>query len=155
MESNMIEDLGMIGVKPNGAKYRVYKVKCEDCDKEWTCQRDNWTQRKTNKCASCACHLKTHGKSKNNPLYIRWVGMNQRCAEKYSKGGYKDVYVCDEWKDFEAFESWALSNGYSPELELDKDKICFERDISPKYYGPDTCQWLDRTENRTRAWETT
>ncbi len=148
MKSNVIQDLGMIGIKPNGIKYRKLLVECEDCGKQWELQRDNWTTRKSNKCQSCGSSFRTHGKSKGNPLYIRWIGMNQRCSDKYTKKGYENVYVCEEWKDYTKFEEWALSNGYAPGLELDKDKICIEQNISPKYYGPDTCTWLTMKENK-------
>ncbi len=146
MESNIIEDLGMIGIKPSGIKYRKLLVECEDCNKQWEVQRDNWINRKTNKCLSCACHLRTHGKT-GTILHDRWTSMNQRCTEEYRQKCYHGTYVCEEWKDFEVFESWALANGFSPELELDKDIICNRENISPKYYSPETCMWITKQEN--------
>ncbi len=94
----------------------------------------------------------THGKT-NTPLHKRWCDMIARChwksgdkAQKYYKN--KNITVCNEWKnDFMKFHDWAINNGYSPELELDKDILSDAKNISPKIYSPETCMWITKKQN--------
>lgn len=72
-------------------------------------------------------------------LQSRWSAMLKRCeptrkeyVKRYSERGIK---VCEEWKDFSVFECWALDNGFSPELYLDRDKNSLG-------YCPQNCRWV-------------
>lgn len=96
---------------------------------------------------SCGCKkatvppYKTHGKSKTR-LHSIWRGMKQRCnnpnREAYKDYGGRGIAICDEWKDnFEAFYEWAMANGYSDDLEIDR------RDNDGDY-EPSNCQWVTR-----------
>ncbi|RKY40406.1 MAG: hypothetical protein DRP85_08620 [Candidatus Makaraimicrobium thalassicum] len=92
-----------------------------------------------------------HGKS-DTVLFSRWLGMRNRCYNTkqadYSRYGAKGVTVCDEWKNnFQTFYDWAIENGFSPELQIDKDMLCDELGISPKIYSPNTCKWVTQQEN--------
>lgn len=65
----------------------------------------------------------THGNSKKR-LYVVWHGMKHRChcpkSSAYATYGARGISVGDEWReDFEAFESWALANGYRRGLQID------------------------------------
>lgn len=79
----------------------------------------------------------------NNPLreaaLKRWKSMVQRRS-------LRGTFVCDEWRGLkgqEAFANWALNNGFSPELELDRKK--------PELgYSPENCQWITGKENKTK-----
>jgi hypothetical protein len=108
---------------------------CIECDKRITA--------KAVRCQSCANKItsKIHGQAKTR-LYIIWRGMLGRC---YSKGnasykfyGAKGITVCEEWvASFDTFKEWALVNGYSTELTLD-------RIDSFSKYSPDNCRWASK-----------
>lgn len=90
----------------------------------------------------------THGETKTR-LYKCWQGMKSRCYYErniaYDRYGGRGIQVCDEWRDdFEAFRDWALKNGYSDELTLD-------RIDTNGHYEPSNCRWATMVEqNRNR-----
>lgn len=115
---------------------------------KWVCVCDcsntkviNGTSLKCGATKSCGCMAKkvagerfaTHGMSKTR-LYQCWAGMYHR--KKYDPR-YKSRDVSDEWKDFSKFAEWALANGYSDNLSLD-------RIDNSKGYSPDNCRWATR-----------
>lgn len=105
---------------------------------------------------ACGCHQKdgwgtnkTHGMTKTR-IYRIWRGILNRCYyhsnKYYCNYGGRGIGVCDEWKnDFQAFYDWAMSNGYSNDLTID-------RIDNDKNYCPENCQWVTRTiqMNNTR-----
>lgn len=79
-----------------------------------------------------------HGMYKTR-IYSIWRNMRQRCnnpnASKYHLYGGKGIQVCSEWQtDFMNFYEWAMDNGYSDELTL--DRINGNKDYCPK-----NCRW--------------
>ena len=70
-----------------------------------------------------------------------------RCSEAanlrrdYKYYGGKGVTVCEEWRDFDAFAEWALSNGYS-------DKLTLDRIDGRKNYSPENCRWITLEEQQ-------
>lgn len=82
-------------------------------------------------------------------LYNIWSCMRQRCNNpKHTAAQWyhdKGIRLCEEWEsDFEAFKSWAISNGYRDDLTIDR--------VDPdKNYCPENCRWISRSENSRRA----
>lgn len=121
----------------------------------WQCRCDcgNLTKATTadlrqGKRVSCGCVQITHHGS-STPLYRTWRGIKDRCLNPNSTGykwyGGRGITVCDEWaNDFGAFRAWALANGYSEELSIDRIN-------NDGNYEPGNCQWLTIAENVSKA----
>lgn len=86
---------------------------------------------------SCGCLQKPHGDT-GNRLFNIWVDMRQRCKNdgkpEHDNYGNRGITVCDEWNDYLTFKSWALDNGYTDELTLDRV------DVNGNY-EPSNCRW--------------
>jgi len=120
-----------------------YLVRC-DCGAERTlasgcvrisrqCPRCNGANRRLNR------NILRH----KDPLYMAWCAMRKRCR---SIKGWADrgIIVCEPWLDFEAFRAWALDNGFSKGLSIDRIN-------SLGNYEPSNCQWVSRQENSRRV----
>ena len=96
----------------------------------------------------CGCtrrhkaNWKKHGMS-NTRLYRIWSLMKERCynskRKEYKDYGGRGISVCKEWMDSKIFIEWALNNGYSDELTID-------RIDNNKNYCPDNCRWISKAE---------
>ena len=86
-----------------------------DCGKERIVYGTNLVNGKT---TSCGCSRIKHGESHSKLYNIH--------AQMLRKG------VCEEWKDYTTFRTWAMENGYDEGMSIKRI------DIS-KPYEPDNC----------------
>ena len=77
-------------------------------------------------------------------IYETWQDMKRRCYNKqnarYDRYGGRGITVCDEWlNNFQSFYDWAISNGYSDDLTIDR----IDNDGN---YEPSNCRWSTAKE---------
>lgn len=141
----------------SGRKLVMWKCKC-DCGNitnvsanslrgnlTMSCGCWNYIQQKN-------CDIKHHihkDKSKNaqyGKLYNIYQSMKKRCYNKknhnYIHYGARGIGMCDKWKNsYIEFKKWALSNGYSEELSIDRIDV-------NKGYCPENCRWATNKQQQ-------
>lgn len=104
------------------------------------------------KAKSCGCmrHLlsaisRTKHKEGKTRLYQTYINMKRRCYYKkdihYKYYGERNITVCDEWREsYLNFRDWALKNGYSDNLTID-------RKDNDGNYTPGNCRFIPLSVN--------
>jgi hypothetical protein len=138
-------------------RYAAFLCKC-DCGTERIIRGHHLS---TGASKSCGC-LAIEARSKNmkilnseqwdghkkphHRLYRIWTDMLRRCLKEsrheYKNYGEMGIFVCLEWEnDFKTFYNWAINNGYSENLTIDR--------IDPfGNYEPSNCRWITNKEQQ-------
>ena len=142
--------LEVIGVHDTGSRKTYYVCQC-DCGNIKVVRADALISGATK---SCGCIKKEHDKinltanhkhkMSGTRIYETWQDMKRRCYNKqnarYDRYGGRGITVCDEWlNNFQSFYDWAISNGYSDDLTIDR----IDNDGN---YEPSNCRWSTAKE---------
>ena len=145
---------------------RLIVISLIDCEAganiptKWLCKCDcgneievTGSNIKSGNTTSCGCKQKEiakkihykHGET-GTRLFVIWVHMKQRCFNPNDKAykyyGERGIKVCEEWaNNFKTFSDWAISNGYSDELTIDRINVNGN-------YEPSNCQWITIQEQQ-------
>ena len=150
----IIEDLGITTANKNTTATSRYAIfECTVCNKHFKARATGATARKQTSCIECT---KSESKNYKHPLYAIWNGIKQRCyatkRKDYHKYGGIGVTMSNEFKNsVDTFIEFCLTNGWKPELVIDKDIKCRELGINPTMYSRETLSFITIQKNAEEA----
>ncbi len=132
---------------PRKGRHSYWLCRC-DCGNEKVICGESLLKGTT---TSCSCKQReivrtrsvTHGLT-DTRLYNSWCSMKARCYnhknKEYNRYGGRGITICAEWKNnFKTFYDWAMANGYSDDLSIDRI------DVNGNY-EPANCCWATDME---------
>jgi hypothetical protein len=136
--------LTVIGITRSLDNQRAFECKC-DCGNITTVKSIYWRIGKIKSCGCLAKRKKIEHSEELDRLRRIYGGMKQRCynpnCPNYYNYGGRGIKICQEWQDRENFIEWALKNGYSNDLSIDRI------DVNGNY-EPSNCRWADAQTQR-------
>lgn len=94
---------------------------------------------------SCGCWKEERNKRRESRtrLYKIWQNMKNRCLNSNVKGfvnyGGRGIKICDDWMDYWKFKDWAINNGYTNNLTIERINVNGN-------YCPENCKWITLSE---------
>ena len=142
----LIEDLGLLFPNSTNTQKKRYGIyECPVCAIHFKTITADVKNGKSTKCLSCARKNLTFSKHNDSKtrLYGIWCSMIGRVENKnsldYKNYGERGITICKEWRsDYLSFKKWALENGYSNTLKIDRIE-------NNSGYSPDNCRWVTQT----------
>ena len=115
---------------------------CTACEASFEARMDR-IKKMTGLCRPCINIVtgnrnRIHGHTnQNSRIHVTWSNMKRRCINptEKEKRNYFGISVCEDWMEFIPFMEWALNNGYTDEMTID-------RVDSDKGYCPSNCRFV-------------
>lgn len=135
-----------------GRRKLLWKFRC-DCGNDIITRKESVASGNTKSCGCLkieACAKTGHANFEHGladmRIYRIWRAMIGRCENpKHSRFEYygeRGISVCEEWHDVHLFRGWALANGYSDDLTIDRHP---DKDGN---YEPTNCRWATWSEQQ-------
>lgn len=142
-----MEIIKELGIRNNGKRGYMWALfKCLTCNSE--IERIKAQGKAQEQCPECARRSRTekvtsHG-GRYTRLYRTWINMRARCNNpndpKYHLYGGRGITIYNAWDNFSVFKAWALDNGYTDKLTIDRIKV-------NQNYEPNNVQFITNRQN--------